>query len=34
MAFQVPAALADGDYQVFATVGVPSANVPTLTVQQ
>jgi uncharacterized protein (TIGR03437 family) len=34
LAFQVPASLADGDYQVFATVGAPSGNVPMLTVQQ
>ena len=34
LAFQVPASLADGDYQVIATVGVPSGNVPMLTVQQ
>ena len=34
LAFQVPSSLSDGDYQVFATVGAPSGNVPMLTVQQ
>jgi uncharacterized protein (TIGR03437 family) len=34
LAFQVPPALSDGDYQLFATVGEPPANVPMLTVQQ
>jgi uncharacterized protein (TIGR03437 family) len=34
LAFQVPASLSDGTYQVFATVGTPSGNVPMLTVQQ
>jgi uncharacterized protein (TIGR03437 family) len=33
LAFQVPASLPDGDYQVFATVGVASGNVPMLTVK-
>jgi uncharacterized protein (TIGR03437 family) len=34
LAFQVPSSLPDGDYQVFATVSSPAANVPMLTVQQ
>ena len=34
LAFQVPASLPDGNYQVIALVGEPAANVPILTVQQ
>jgi len=34
LAFQVPPSLSDGDYQLFAIVGEPAANVPMLTVQQ
>ncbi len=34
LAFQVPASFTDGDYQVFATVGVPLGNIPMFTVKQ
>jgi uncharacterized protein (TIGR03437 family) len=34
LSFQVPSSLSDGTYQLFATVGAPSNNVPMLTVQQ
>lgn len=34
LAFQVPPSLPNGTYQVFATIGAPSGNVPMLTVAQ
>jgi uncharacterized protein (TIGR03437 family) len=34
LAFQVPPSLPDGDYQVFATISAPSANIPMLTVKK
>ena len=33
LAFQVPPSLPDGTYQVFATIGAPTNNIPMLTVQ-
>jgi uncharacterized protein (TIGR03437 family) len=34
LAFQVPPSLPDGDYQLFAIVGEPAADVPMITVKQ
>ena len=34
LAFQVPASLPNGTYQVFATIGSPANNIPMLTVHQ
>ena len=34
LAFQVPPSLPNGDYQLFAIVGEPAADVPMITVQQ
>jgi uncharacterized protein (TIGR03437 family) len=34
LAFQVPPSLPDGDYQLFAVVGEPAADVPMITVKQ